>query len=128
MFMTSFVPFVIVFTNAVKDGNAEDAALLEAAVSILQGTKHSSKELSRLCCLCSSLASYAASHVGVAFLGQTDSSADQSLLNFADAAMVDADILRELFGSDNMAQWDDLPGSRTLETEFGPSLGSRQQY
>lgn len=122
MLMTSFVPFLVVFTNAVNDRSAEDAALLDGVVSILQAIKHSSRELGRLCSLCTSFATYAASQVEPTFSDPTASSEDDGLLDFADAAMVDADILRELFGSETITRWDEFPGNETFENDFGRYL------
>lgn len=122
MLITSFVPFLVVFTNAVNNQSAQDAALLDGVVSILQAIKHSSRELGRLCSLCTSFATYAASQVKPTYSEQTASFEDEGLLDFADAAMVDADILRELFGSESVTRWDDVPGNETFEHYFSSYL------
>lgn len=118
MFMTSFVPFVVVFTNAVSARDAEDAALLGTVVGVLQAMKNSSNELGRLYSACTFLASYAASQVETALPGQEKSMEDQSLLDFADAAMVDAEVLRELLQVEDITRWDDLIEAGFLKNDF----------
>lgn len=104
LFMTSFIPILVVFTNAIRSCNTQDAELLSKVAKVMHNLRHSSEELSRLCVTCTSLANHATTFVQREFFEEPVVE-DDALMRLADSAMSDADAIRELFGSDANASW-----------------------
>ena len=104
LWMTSFSAFLMVFTSAMKSGDINDSTLLEEVAQMLHGFRHASYEMGRLHDTCTSFARLAASYTRSEDAGQTFSMEDQALAGFADTSFQDAEMLRELFGSEFFSQ------------------------